>query len=106
MRPILLRLTLACVVVVSSAIQSAPLGWSDRVTGPASRVDPRRQMEPIARSMLLVVGFDSCPCDLPSRSECGDGSGGGVFGNADAGGDVSDADRGGPSLFVWVGGKG
>jgi hypothetical protein len=73
------------------------------VRGTAAKTDSFGQMEAITRARALIRSIDVKAGDDTVARQGGDGPGGGVFGDADGGTDVSDTDWGDPTLFAWLG---
>jgi hypothetical protein len=73
------------------------------VVGTVGNGDPVREVELVTGAGAAVWCLDTSRSGQSRRADGGQGAGGGVFGYADGGTDVSDADWSKPSLFDCLG---
>ena len=76
------------------------------IFGTGSKLDAFGEVEPIAGAAAPADPIVLLEGDQPGDTQDGDSARRGVFGDADACGDVPDAERGGPALVVSLGGEG
>lgn len=66
-----------------------------------SQLNPVGKVEPVAASAAPVAPIELLEDDQAGNTQNRYGAGRGVFGDSDTGGDVSNAEGGGPPIMVW-----